>query len=32
MSVNGGQMPGADRVSLPELADWAGEAIRRGQA
>ena len=32
MSVNGGQMPGADRVSLPALADWAGAAIRRGQA
>ena len=32
MSVNGGRMPGADRVSLPGLADWAGAAIRRGQA
>lgn len=32
MSLNGGQVPGADRVSLPELADWAGTAIGRGQA
>ena len=30
MSLSGGTMPGAQDVSLPELADWAGETVRKG--
>ncbi len=30
MSLNGTTMPGADLLSLPELAEWAGEAARKG--
>ncbi|MCY4648739.1 MAG: type I-E CRISPR-associated protein Cas7/Cse4/CasC [Gammaproteobacteria bacterium] len=32
MSLSGTQVPGAERVSLPQLADWSGTVIRRGQA
>ena len=32
MSLNGANIPGADPVSLAELAEWAGEAVRRGDA
>ena len=32
MSLNGSLMPGATLVSLPGLADWAGEAMERGRA
>ena len=32
MSLNGNSMPTAELESLPRLADWCGEAIRRGQA
>jgi CRISPR system Cascade subunit CasC len=32
MSLNGAEMPQAELVSLPGLADWAGKAIRRGHA
>ena len=32
MSLSGSQMPGAESVSLPGLARWAGEAIRGGSA
>ena len=32
MSLSGAAMPGASPASLPELADWAGEAVRRGEA
>ena len=32
VSLNGATMPGADLVSLPELARWAGEAMQRGDA
>lgn len=31
MSLGEGTMPGARHVSLPELADWAGETVRRGK-
>lgn len=32
MSVSGTQVPGAELVSLPELADWSGAVIGRGHA
>ena len=32
MSLNGATMPGADLVSLPGLAKWAGEVVRKGDA
>lgn len=32
MSLNGATMPGADPLSLPRLAKWVGEAVRRGGA
>ena len=32
MNLSGTQVPGAERVSLPQLADWSGTVIRRGQA
>ncbi len=32
MSLNGATMPGADLVSLPELAEWAGRVVRKGEA
>ena len=32
MSLSGGIVPGADRVSLPKLAEWAGGVLREGQA
>lgn len=31
MSLDSRSMPGAQAVSLPELADWAGETVRRGE-
>ena len=31
-SLNGSEMPEAERFSLADLAKWAGEAIRTGQA
>ena len=31
MSLGGGTMPGAEGVSLPQLADWAGETVRKGE-
>ena len=32
MSLNGAQMPGARQVSLPRLAEWAGNVVQRGHA
>lgn len=32
MSLNGTVVPGATKVSLPELAEWAGQAILSGEA
>ena len=32
MSLNGAKMPGARPVSLPKLAEWAREVVRRGHA
>ena len=32
VSLNGATAPGMDPVSLPELARWAGEVVRRGDA
>ena len=32
MSLNGGTVPAAERVSLPMLAEWAGRTLREGKA
>lgn len=32
MSLNGAAIPGASKVSLPELADWARAAMQQGEA
>ena len=32
MSLNGAAIPGAAKVSLPDLAEWAGEAMHKGEA
>ena len=31
MSLDGATMPGADLVALPELAEWAGKVVRKGE-
>ena len=32
MSLNGATVPGAVKVSLPNLAEWTGEAVLKGEA